>query len=74
MLYTILHGVAARKNDAVGLVRPPVIKIHGMCFIVAKVALVIWIAALICECVLLRHSGPSLGFKVGCIIACASGV
>ena len=35
------------SNEPVGMVRPPEIRIHGYCFIAARLALVSWAIALI---------------------------
>lgn len=47
VVYIMLHFVAALKNEPIGSVRPPEIRIHGYCFIAARLALVAWTVALI---------------------------
>ncbi|KAH8649631.1 hypothetical protein BGZ60DRAFT_550991 [Tricladium varicosporioides] len=49
--YGIVHGVCAKYNDPVGVVRPPVLKSHAACFILARIVLVLWILAMILSCV-----------------------
>lgn len=49
--YGIVHGVGAKYNEPVGVVRPPVLKLHAACFILARIALVLWILAMISSCV-----------------------
>lgn len=45
--YIILHGVAAKQNDPVGVVRPPELRLHAACFVVARIGLVMWFVAFI---------------------------
>jgi hypothetical protein len=45
--YLILHGVAAKYNDPVGIVRPPELRLHAACFVIARIGLVMWFVAFI---------------------------
>ncbi|PQE24194.1 s-adenosylmethionine decarboxylase proenzyme protein [Rutstroemia sp. NJR-2017a BVV2] len=51
VLYLLLHLIAAIKNTPVGIVRPPESRLHAYCFIVARVALVCWLASIIASSV-----------------------
>ncbi|CAG8979431.1 hypothetical protein HYALB_00013439 [Hymenoscyphus albidus] len=33
-------------NEPVGVVRPPVVRVHGYCFVIARIALVMWMIAI----------------------------
>ena len=46
-MYIILHVRATLKNEPVGVVRPPEIRLHGYCFVTARLALVAWTIALV---------------------------
>jgi hypothetical protein len=45
--YILVHIVAAYRNQAVGIIRPPVLKLHGACFITARIDFVLWMITLI---------------------------
>ena len=47
----LLHFVAACHNEPVGIVRPPELRLHAACFIVARLGLVLWIIAMIASSV-----------------------
>ncbi|RDL40948.1 uncharacterized protein BP5553_00927 [Venustampulla echinocandica] len=51
MSYVVFHIFAMMDNDPVGIVRPPVLRLHAACFIVARLALVMWIIAMIASIV-----------------------
>ncbi|KAH7324038.1 hypothetical protein BKA65DRAFT_598540 [Rhexocercosporidium sp. MPI-PUGE-AT-0058] len=47
VVYVLIHGFAAKYNDPVGMIRPPELKLHAACFILARLALVFWMVAFI---------------------------
>jgi len=51
IIYIIFHGVAAKYNDPVGVVRPPEMKLQAACFILARLAMICWLIAIIVACV-----------------------
>ena len=51
--YLIFHTTAAIHNEPVGVVRPPELKLHAACFIVARLALICWFATFIAASVTL---------------------
>ncbi|KAE8447849.1 hypothetical protein EG329_010078 [Mollisiaceae sp. DMI_Dod_QoI] len=53
--YVILHSIAAKYNDPVGVTRPPELRLHAACFIVARLALVAWFSAFIAACVVISR-------------------
>ncbi|CAG8956375.1 hypothetical protein HYFRA_00003757 [Hymenoscyphus fraxineus] len=46
ILYLLLHLFAMFQNEPVGVVRPPVVRVHGYCFVIARIALVMWMVAI----------------------------
>ncbi|KAK0130255.1 hypothetical protein ONS96_000778 [Cadophora gregata f. sp. sojae] len=56
IIYIIVHGVAAKSNDQVGAVRPPQLKLHAACFILARLALVSWVVAFFTACAVASKS------------------
>jgi len=53
IIYIFFHAIAAKYNEAVGVVRPPELRLHAACFILARVVLVLWLVAFIAGCVVL---------------------
>jgi hypothetical protein len=45
--------MAARYNEPVGVVRPPELKLHAACFILARMLLVFWFSTFIATSVVL---------------------
>lgn len=60
--YIILHGIAAYYNEPVGVIRPPEVRLHAACFIIARLVLLLWIIAMIASSV---AAGKSHVCKVG---------
>ncbi|KAH8592824.1 hypothetical protein B0O99DRAFT_689374 [Bisporella sp. PMI_857] len=58
IIYIAFHIRAADSNEPVGTVRPPVIRVHAMCFIVARVALLFWLITIVLSCIVVAK--PSL--------------
>lgn len=46
IVYLLLHILAMFHNEPVGTIRPPVVRVHGYCFVVARIALVLWMIAI----------------------------
>lgn len=46
LIFVGLYGLAARRNDAVGAVRPPSKPWHNACFVALRVGLLAWIATI----------------------------
>ena len=59
-MYVVLHFIATLKNEQVGVVRPPVVRVHGYCFIAARLALVAWAIALIASSVVVSKQNVCL--------------
>jgi hypothetical protein len=53
ILYLALHAVAAKYNEPVGVVRPPELKLHAACFILARMLLVFWFSTFVAALVTL---------------------
>ena len=47
----LLHFLAACRNEPVGILRPPELRLHAACFIIAKLGLGLWIMAMIASSV-----------------------
>ncbi|RDW88313.1 hypothetical protein BP6252_00345 [Coleophoma cylindrospora] len=47
VFYILLHGAAAYRNHPIGPSRPPVNKVHALCFIFARLGLLAWVVAII---------------------------
>ncbi|TVY18765.1 hypothetical protein LARI1_G002918 [Lachnellula arida] len=45
--YVLLHFIAACRNEPVGIVRPPELRLHAACFIFARLGLAVWIIVMI---------------------------
>ncbi|TVY33184.1 hypothetical protein LOCC1_G007934 [Lachnellula occidentalis] len=45
--YVLFHFLAAYRNEPVGIVRPPKLRLHAACFIFARIGLVLWIITMI---------------------------
>lgn len=61
MTYLIFHAFAATYNEPVGVVRPPELKLHAACFILARMLLVFWFSTFIAAMVTL--SKPNICMK-----------
>ena len=59
-LYILLHFLAALSNEAVGVVRPPEIRLHAFCFIVARLAFVAWMIAVIASSITVSNASTCL--------------
>lgn len=66
ILYILVHGVAAKYNDPVGMVRPPELKLHATCFILARLALVFWMVSFIAACAVLGRPKACLSGTQAC--------
>lgn len=55
IIYVVLHGIAAKYNDPVSEVRPLDRKLHAVCFILARLALVCWMIDLVATCVMVAR-------------------
>lgn len=64
--YVVLHSIAAKNNDPVGVTRPPELKLHAACFIVARLALVAWFMAFVAACVVISKPNACLVDRVVC--------
>ncbi|KAF4612828.1 hypothetical protein G7Y89_g15545 [Cudoniella acicularis] len=64
--YISLHIVASKHNDPVGIVRPPVLRLHAACFIIARLALVVWIMAMIASIVALSRPAMCIKAAIDC--------
>jgi len=64
LAYIIFHLIAAGSNEAIGLVRPPVRRLHATCFLVARLCLLLWILALVLDCVFIVKGWPSSQLKI----------
>lgn len=51
-----------------GVVRPPELRLHGACFVVARLGLIAWFAGFIGSCVVLSKSGICVVGKGGEIV------
>jgi hypothetical protein len=65
-VYVLLHSLAAIRNHPVGPTRPPESKLHASCFIVAKIALVLWIVAIAPSCILVSRPDVCLKGTIDC--------
>ncbi|EPE33808.1 hypothetical protein GLAREA_06821 [Glarea lozoyensis ATCC 20868] len=83
--YILVHVVAAYRNQAVGIIRPPVLKLHGACFIIARINFVLWMITLVLTCVTLSQRAgdtkdrqnlrvESVGVVMSCFSFVAMGV
>ena len=61
-----MHIAAAIRNEAVGLVRPPVSKLHNLCFIFARLAIVAWMIALITTSVVVSNASTCVRGSYRC--------
>ncbi|PMD21661.1 hypothetical protein NA56DRAFT_658739 [Hyaloscypha hepaticicola] len=59
--YLIFHAFAATYNEPVGVVRPPELKLHAACFILARMLLPFWFSTFIAAMITL--SKPNLCMK-----------
>lgn len=48
--------MAAVDNEPVGVIRPPVLRIHATCFVVARLALLAWVITMIASTVVISKS------------------
>lgn len=60
IIYVLIHGVAAKHNEPVGLVRPPRSRLHAACFILARLALVFWMVVFFTACAVVAKPGACL--------------
>jgi hypothetical protein len=55
IFYLIFHAIAAKNNEPVGVVRPPKLKLHAACFILARIVLVFWFSTFVAALVILSR-------------------
>jgi hypothetical protein len=55
ILYLIFHAIAAKYNEPVGAVRPPELRLHAACFILARIALLLWFSTFVAASVILSR-------------------
>lgn len=72
IIYVLIHGVAAKYNDPVGLIRPPELKLHAACFILARLALVFWMVAFITACVVVSKPNACMSGTLACRLQIAN--
>lgn len=51
LFYLSCHSIAIISNEPVGVVRPPVLRIHAICFIAIRLALLAWLISMITSAV-----------------------
>lgn len=66
--YVALHAMAAKYNEPVGVTRPPELKLHAACFILARLVLIAWFGAFIAACVVVSKPGACLRGSSTCQI------
>ncbi|CZR56515.1 uncharacterized protein PAC_06404 [Phialocephala subalpina] len=69
--YVTLHGVAAKYNEPVGVTRPPELRLHAACFILARLSLVGWLMEFIAACVVVSKPSACLSGSSTCHIMLA---
>jgi cadmium resistance protein CadD (predicted permease) len=69
MVYVALHLTAAASNEAIGLVRPPVRRLHAICFLVARLGLLLWILALVLGSIFFVKMPPASNFRALQLVA-----
>ncbi|PVH76528.1 hypothetical protein DL98DRAFT_574314 [Cadophora sp. DSE1049] len=66
IIYVLVHGVAAKYNDPVGMVRPPELKLHAACFILARLALVFWMVVFFTACAVVSKAKACMSGSQAC--------
>ncbi|KAG9233935.1 hypothetical protein BJ875DRAFT_441769 [Amylocarpus encephaloides] len=66
IFYLALHLTAAYHNEAIGLVRPPVMRLHGACFVTARIVFVLWIISIVISSVALSRMNVCPARSPGC--------
>ncbi|CZT50791.1 uncharacterized protein RSE6_11843 [Rhynchosporium secalis] len=69
--YVLIYGLAAWYNDPVGIIRPPELKLHATCFILARLALVFWFVSFVAACAMAGKPNVCLSGTRACSLQIA---
>jgi len=66
ILYLTFHAIAAKYNEPVGVVRPPELRLHAACFILARIVIIFWFSTFIAASVMLSKAKACTTGTRGC--------
>ncbi|KAL2062895.1 hypothetical protein VTL71DRAFT_5967 [Oculimacula yallundae] len=71
IIYVLVHGFAAKYNDPVGMIRPPELKLHATCFILARLVLIFWFVEFVTACAVVSKPDNCLSGRKACSLQIA---